>query len=582
MLMFFKPTFDSIKKIFIVTIVFLAVINLFFYSIDKNKRQLKLDPPAKLIEKNRQDIYKVINDKELLSTKEGKYTVLAYRTMFCTMLGEACTDNPKDGDKNYDTSVFGRLTKLFVLPFSRPPASGIYWAYSGLETAGFVPKTLAAEGIGFSVIKPFANIWKIFRDFSYMLLVLILIAIGFMVMFRTKIDAQTVITVESALPRIVMSLILITFSFAIAGFMIDLMYISIILIIAVLGNNGNNFDIASTQNTYLGAGMGQLFKDVTAGRPWSTSGMSTLLHGPGMIQRLTDSLFGIFPGYVNFILRSLVGVIFTIWSINRVYSSTIKDATKVADDIEVASFSLGKVFGFILGGASNAIFTIVMLLIGSSVIVNVLFLILFVGTFLFLIFRVFALLFFSYIKLLLLVILGPFLLIFESIPGKNVFSWWLKSLIGLLIAFPIVITVVLIGYIIVNSSTPTTYSDLTLPYLNGIDTDSFKILIGIGLILIIPDLVKLTRETLGIKDLPINLGLGTFFGGAGAAMGGLTGLAGQVGSFSMGLSAITGKSINEIFKKGGSSKKGDPGEPADLKAAVSQLSQAVNNLKGKI
>lgn len=48
-----------------------------------------------------------------------------------------------------------------------------------------------------------------------------------MIMFRVKISPQTIITVQSALPKIALALILITFSYPIAGLLVDLMYVVI-------------------------------------------------------------------------------------------------------------------------------------------------------------------------------------------------------------------------------------------------------------------------------------------------------------------------------------------------------------------
>lgn len=157
-------------------------------------------------------------------------------------------------------------------------------------------------------------------------------------------------------------------------------------------------------------------------------------------------------------------------------------------------------------------------------------------------------LFTSYLKMILLVILAPFLLIFEAVPGKNTFSYWIKNMVGSLIAFPITIFVFILGFIIVNTSLPNSYT-IRLPYLYGINDNSFRIIMGMGLIFLIPDLVKLAKEALGIKDLPLNIGLGTFFGGASTAVGGGVGLLGQFGSISLGLNALTGKNIKDIFKK---------------------------------
>ena len=226
----FKKIFSIAKKVILVVTVFFVVISLFMYFINRDKPRLTYDP----IKKNREEIYKVINDKKLQKTKEGRISIALYRTSLCGIMGEGCTNNPKDGDKNFQNSMVGFMTNLIVLPYANPPASGLYWAYSGLQNSGFIPKTYAAEGIGFGALKPFINLWKIFRDLSYMLLVLVLIAIGFMIMFRMKLNPQTVISIESALPKIVLSLLLITFSFPIAGFLIDLMYVIIAIIIGVL------------------------------------------------------------------------------------------------------------------------------------------------------------------------------------------------------------------------------------------------------------------------------------------------------------------------------------------------------------
>jgi len=491
----------------------------------------KTDP----IKQNRAEIYKVINDKELNKTKEGKLTIALYKMSMCSMIGEACTDNPADADKNYGKSVFGFMSNLIIIPYANPPASGVMWAYEGLQNAGFVPKTMAAEGIGFAAIKPFSNLWKIFRDLSYMLLVIVLIAIGFMIMFRAKINPQTVISVENALPKIVISLILITFSFAIAGFLIDLMYMSIVLLVALLGSNGNNYNVTQFQNNYIGAGSSQLFKDVSAGQPWFTQF--------GILPVLSDSLLGILPPIISVGIKSIVGLIFTVWIGNLVHLSFVTPFTKAFDGVTAATFGIGNIFSALTGTGGALLAYFVLFLLGFTTIFTLILNILLVGTLVFLVFRIFALLFSSYLKLLLLVIVGPFLLIFEAIPGKNVFAWWLKSIFGNLLAFPVTIAIFLIGYIIVNSSVDPGYANLRLPYLNGIDPSSFKILIGLGLIILIPDLVKVIKEALGIKDLPINIGIGTFFGGAaavgGAAMGGL----GQFGSVSLALGAFTSTGV---------------------------------------
>jgi hypothetical protein len=83
--------------------------------------------------------------------------------------------------------------------------------------------TVRAES-GFEDLKDnsiILEVWEKVRNATYALSVVVLVIIGFMIMFRLPIDPRTVVGAQNTLPRIVLALILITFSFAIAGLMID-------------------------------------------------------------------------------------------------------------------------------------------------------------------------------------------------------------------------------------------------------------------------------------------------------------------------------------------------------------------------
>lgn len=112
---------------------------------------------------------------------------------------------------------------LFSGLYQYQPASGIqYFADLG-RNLGII-KPIYAQTDQFSAFEAFRAlqpIWTTFRNISYVLLVLILIGMGFAIMFRVKISPQAVITIQSALPRIVIALILITFSYAIVGLILD-------------------------------------------------------------------------------------------------------------------------------------------------------------------------------------------------------------------------------------------------------------------------------------------------------------------------------------------------------------------------
>lgn len=532
----FEKSLGFTKKAILVLAVYFLVISLFSFFINKDKSAFKTEGDP--IKNNRAEIYKVINDKKMNSTKEGKLSIIIYKSLMCNMIGEACSDNPQDADADYKKSVFGFIGGLLAYPYANPPASGVYWAYSGLSSAGFIPKSYAAEGVGFAAISPYVNIWKIFRDVSYMLLVMVLIGIGFMIMFRMKMNAQTVVSVENSLPKIVVSLILITFSFAIAGFMIDMMYVIVGLVISVLSNNpagGTFYDANTFKNNFMGAKAGDLWGHIRVGlSPTQSIGYF-----------IGESMLQIMPTEINIALRSTAGLIAVILS-SGIVNFIAGLFAGMLNAIDVLGNSLGNllqpflgipialvlypfIFVFIAFHAFPAIFSV---------------LILFSIAFLFL--RIILLLFSSYLKLVITIILAPFLLLFEAVPGRNAFKFWIMNLIGNLIAFPITIGILLLGYIIVNDpSTPALTA--RLPYLYGLDNNSFRVLVGMGLIFLIPDLIKVFKELLGIKDLPISIGLGTFFGGVSAGTAGATSLLGQFGSISLGLSAITGKGLHDLM-----------------------------------
>ena len=116
--------------------------------------------------------------------------------------------------------------------YAHPPASGVnYLAYMGQKLNLISPVYAQDQGVGFAEMLPYLSVWTKFRDLSYGLFVLIFIFIGFAIMFRIKISPQAVVTIESALPKLIIALLLITFSYAIVGFMVDIMMVISNLII---------------------------------------------------------------------------------------------------------------------------------------------------------------------------------------------------------------------------------------------------------------------------------------------------------------------------------------------------------------
>ena len=311
-LYYLKKYFAKGKKLLLISITIIMVVYTFIYFLNKDKVALNLNWDTDV---TRSQVYNIINDKAL-TTKEGKILISLYRSLNCSIIGKECTNNPQDNNSNYNKGFIGFIGNLLTFPYTSPPASGIYWVADSLQKTGLVPNTYAAEGIGFSSLKVFQPIWKIFRDISLLLIVVFLIISGFMIMFRTKINPQTVISLENSLPRIVVTLIFIVFSFAIAGFLIDLMYIVTIIIVSQFStlNIGDFFNIqnkAELINKFVNPGLWELFPRFESKMTFYGIGNAFYNILPQTIQNTLSTTFGLLGaigiqklfGYLTCILK---------------------------------------------------------------------------------------------------------------------------------------------------------------------------------------------------------------------------------------------------------------------------------------
>jgi len=129
--------------------------------------------------------------------------------------------------------------------YTNPPASGIgevkYMAGKLFDyTTGTQPAY--AQGYGFTGLGGGAGansavraLWTASRNMAYLIMVILLVASGFLIMFRVKINPQTVVSLQTMIPKLIITMLLVTFSFAIAGLIIDLIYVVIAAFVGMLG-----------------------------------------------------------------------------------------------------------------------------------------------------------------------------------------------------------------------------------------------------------------------------------------------------------------------------------------------------------
>lgn len=516
-----KTALSHLSKALLVLSVIFVVIT-FFANYIIGDAEIKIDPDKSY----KKQVYQIINDKELNSTEQGRTQVMIYRQVMCTLMGEGCTNNPADAEKNYEKSMVSGIINGISLPFAKPPASGQLWVQEGLANAGFVP-SVYAQGIGFYGLQPLAPLWKAFRNISYMILVLGMVLIGFLIMFRYKVDPQTTISVESALPRFAYTLLTITFSFAISGFLIDLMYIFMGLSVSTV--------IESVKGSYPGFQLNELQSVAQHLYSSGPSRLFDLVTWNGNVWNVGHALISMLPFAVKGMLEGIIGM-----AVGYVL-------IKIADGSKL--LLVGGAVPFI-GGLLSLLLAIVIGFAGFGIGITFAGIILSLVawcTLLVLFFRILIKVFFTYTNIILWIIFAPVYLLQDIIPGKSAFTDWLKNLVGELLTYPLIIVLIMISALIAQTDTvsTSTYNLWQPPFATNRSVNGFATLIAMVLLVNIPKIVDQVKEALGVKGGP-GYGVGSLFGGA---------IGGVGGAFSMYRGMHTFFKPNESLAKSGLGKR---------------------------
>lgn len=118
--------------------------------------------------------------------------------------------------------VSGLVDRQVTTAFNSYPSVDVVGHLANEWIPGYeASQTIYASGYEDLQMTRIDVLWSQMRNIAYLGFVLVMIAIGFMIMFRSKIGGQMVVTVGNSIPKIVVALILVTFSFAIVGLIID-------------------------------------------------------------------------------------------------------------------------------------------------------------------------------------------------------------------------------------------------------------------------------------------------------------------------------------------------------------------------
>lgn len=366
--------------------------------------------------------------------------------------------------KYFGTSAIQTMGTAMAGLISNPPASAQVWLADMMQNSPFVPQAYA-QGIGFKSLSPILPIWKAFRDLSYVFFVVAFMVVGFLIMFRQKMGGQAAVTITSALPNLIITLLLITFSYAIAGLVIDMMYIAIYLIIGVI-KNAHLLPVDGLERAGSWGNKISL-EDIALSNNIFSNGLQLVL-----------------GGNVN---------------------SPTANAAKAVGAIVEGFFSSAKSDNSVANAAGK--------IIGGSV--NVLAYLIFAVAIFFAVTKTFFQLLMSYVTFLLSVIFSPFTLMVGAFTGKTDFEQWFKNLLAALAPFPVVITMIFLAMILAGQCTTSDCSAVgwtggsggvgfQAPQI-GLVSDSGAIaavqgLLAIGILMLIPEAVKYSKEWIGAKS----------------------------------------------------------------------------------
>ncbi|MBI5151524.1 MAG: hypothetical protein HZA34_03030 [Candidatus Pacebacteria bacterium] len=363
--------------------------------------------------------------------------------------------------------VVPQMGNMMAAMITHPPANTGVWIADLLEHSPFVPQAYA-QGIGFKSLSPILQVWKAFRDIAYIFFVLAFMYIGFMIMFRQKWGGQTAVTITSAIPNFLWTALAITFSFAISGFLIDIMYLMIYLIIGI-------FKLQNLLPPTLTDPLGQ----------------------PITLEKIALS---------NNIFSNGLQLIFGGGSGNPTAGAALSVGKLVegffsSKDSNIYLQGLGKI-----ANVSGAI-------IAELVFAIVIF---------FSVTQTFFKLLMSYVKFIISVIFSPILLLLNLFTGKLDFSEWLRSLFATLLPFPVVITMIFlamvlggqsetkgVGYKWIDGTDSSQAAGFQAPQISTFWADSKGIgaiqgLIAIGILMLMPEAIDISLKMLGNPKSPFD------------------------------------------------------------------------------
>ena len=362
--------------------------------------------------------------------------------------------DPAGAPKGQMGGLLGLSGSMIGSLYQQPVSTGAYIGY--LKENFGIQKTYAQDlpAQGYTFLSALQAIWIQMRNIAYLLLVIIFLIIGLTIMLRIKIDPRTVMSIQNQLPKIIVGILLITFSYAIVGVVIDFMWAT-----TYFGINA----LASTDAT-----------GVDSARQVAT-------------QKLLDNPIL----YVNSILsagdntsRGIVGLSFDVGkTFGDVLSSLLLELFGLdATESTCRSWHPSTWGACLLDGAKGFLHYLIavigFLIVGFAILIALV--------------RTWLSLLRALVYVVVYTILGPIIIVAGLVPGSSFgFGRWIRTILANLTIFPVTVMLFLLAKIFAESTALNAgaIAGFVPPLVvNPNSIDNFGSVIAFGLIMLAPEL----------------------------------------------------------------------------------------------
>lgn len=455
---------------------------------------------------------------------------------------------PQDG-KPQIGGLIGFLPGMFSTVYT-PPASGTDYVRYLAGNFGITQPAYAAGG-GFEALRPLLPLWTAARNVAYMLFVVVFIVIGLAIMLRVKIDPRTVMTLQNQIPRIIIGILLVTFSYAIAGLMIDgmwlLTYAGINAITQASPSSTNPTTTDCDQNSSLQqrATKNLISTPFTYGSEVLKQGCRIKPNYPAESPLKKNGLLDVTTN-VSWAIGGIVNDLFTQLFVFNPQSMVPKycileswpyiDTKCVKGNLTLLYDKVSNPIGYLTDSIGITLSSIFGFIAGILALIIV---------FLALMWALFTLWFEllkAYVMLILYIIAAPLWIVTGLLPGTPLgFGKWLRRMFVHLAVFPAVACLLVIASVLANIFNNAGPGAFVPPFIGQNNMAGFGSLLAFAVILMAPTLLEVLKENLHASSKGGQIAAGGVVRGisGGAAMP--KGLGSKVGSYAFNVNQRTGE-----------------------------------------